>query len=111
MKELVPVVLAAAIWGSEWEAQNVTSLCDNAAIVTILRSGDSKNLEVMHLMRCLAFLKAKFQLALFSADICGKKNLADALSRNDSEYFLAHYPQTGQKPTSLPPKLLDLTIV
>lgn len=112
VKELVPIVVAAAIWGSEWAARNVMAICDNSAVVAILRSGDCKNPEVMHLMRCLAFLKAKFQFALFSSHIGGKRNdLADALSRNDSEYFFTHYPQANPKPTPLPPELLDLTII
>lgn len=112
VKELVPVVLAAAVWGSKWAGQNVMAHCDNAAVVAVLRTGDSKEPEVMHLLRCLAFLKANFQFTLFSSHICGKINhLADALSRNDSDYFLAHYPQAQRKPTYLPPELLDLTIV
>ena len=112
MKELVPIVLVAAIWGSEWAAQNIMEFCDNLAVVAILRNKDCKNLEVMHLMTCLAFLKAKFQFALFSAHIGSKKNdLVDALSRNDSEYFFTHYPQAHPKPTPLPPELLDLTII
>ena len=112
VKELVPIVLAAAVWGSEWVGQNVMAYCDNAAVVAVLRSGDSKEPEVMHLLRCLAFLKAKFQFSLFSSHVCGKENdLADALSRNDRNYFLAHHPQAQLKPIPLPPELLDLTVV
>ena len=112
VKELVPIVLAAAVWGREWVGQNVMAYCDNAAVVAVLTSADSKEPEVMHLLRCLAFLKAKFQFTLFSSHIRGKENdLADALSRNDSDYFLAHHPQAQQKPTPLPPELLDVTVV
>ena len=41
---------------------NVMSHCDNAAVVAILNKGDCKDPEAMHLVRCLAFLKAKFLL-------------------------------------------------
>ena len=36
IKELVPVVLAAAVWGKEWVGQTVQAHCDNAAVVEIL---------------------------------------------------------------------------
>ena len=36
------------------------SHCDNSAVVAIINKGDSKEPEAMHLLRCLAFLKAKF---------------------------------------------------
>ena len=63
-KELVPVVLSAAVWGSDWRGRNVMSYCNNAALVVILNKGDCKELQVMHLVQCLAFLKAKFQFSL-----------------------------------------------
>ena len=112
VKELVPIILAVAVWGCEWAGQNIMALCDNMAVVDVLRKGDSKEPQVMHLLRCLAFLKAHFQFSLFASHICGRSNdLADALSRNNSQYFLAHYPQARRNPTPLPPELLDLTIV
>ena len=104
--------LGSSSLGSDWVERNVLAFCDNSAVVAILRSGDCKNPEVMHFMRCLAFLKAKFQFVLFSSHIGGKKNdLANALPRNDSEHFFTHYPQEHPKPTPLPPELLDLTII
>ena len=112
VKELVPIVLAAAVWGCEQAGQNVIALCDNSAVVAVLRKGNSRGQPVMHLMRCLAFLKAHFQFTPFASHICGKRNdLADAMSRNNSQYFLAQYPQACRNPTPLPPELLDLTIV
>ena len=93
VKELVPIVLAAAVWGSCWKGKNVMSYCDNAAVVAILNKGDCKEPQAMHLMRCLAFLKAKFQFSLFATHISGVNNdLADALSRDNLQYFLSHHP-------------------
>ena len=66
----------------------------------------------MHLMRCLAFLRAKFQFNLFSTHISGVDNdLADALSRDNLWYFKQYHPHAQDYPTPLPPELLDLTIV
>ena len=111
-KELVPIVLAAAVWGKVWSAKNVKVWCDNSAVVDIVNKGDSKELEVVHLMRCLSFFKAKFQFSLFAEHVAGEKNdLADALSRNNSSYFRSHYSQADLLPTPLPPQLLDMTII
>ena len=112
VKELAPIVLAAAVWGKEWKGKCVMSYCDNAAVVVIINKGDSKEPEAMHLVRCLAFLKAKFQFSLVSSHIKGINNeLADALSRDNVHYFLLHYLQAQPTPTHLPPELLDLTMV
>ena len=112
VKELIPIVLAAAVWGKEWKGKCVMSYCDNAAVVAIINKGDSKEPEAMHLVRGLAFLKAKFQFCLVSSHIKGINNgLADALSRDNVHSFLSHYSQAHPTPTHLPPELLDLTMV
>ena len=103
-KELVPIVLAAAVWGADWKGKNVMALCDNAAVVATINKGSCKEPESMHLMRCLAFIRARSQFNLFSSHVSGTDNdLADALSRDNLQYFLLHYPQAQQSPTPLPP--------
>ena len=56
IKELIPVVLAVAIWGRQWCGKTVQIRCDNAAVVAILNSGDSRDPDALHLRRCLAFM-------------------------------------------------------
>lgn len=112
IKELVPIVLGAAVWGRDWCGLSVRALCDNAAVVSIINWGNSQEREVMHLMRCLAFIQAKCRFSLFASHIKGSNNdLADALSRDNKTYFLSHYPQALSKPTPLPQELLDLTVI
>lgn len=53
-KELAPVVIAVAIWGVSWKQQTILCLCDNRAVVGILRTRTSKT--KVHLVRCLHFL-------------------------------------------------------
>ena len=62
VKELAPIVVACAIWGPGWRGKTVRCLCDNAAVVAILLSGTAKHPLVMHLMRCLSFFVAFYQL-------------------------------------------------
>lgn len=103
VKELVPVVLAVAVWGKQLEGRNVMAYCDNQAVVAIINKGDSREADCMHLVRCLAFLRAKFHFALYGEHVSGSLNeLADALSRDKMQYFLNNYPQAHLQPTALP---------
>ena len=50
VKELLPIVLAAATWGPLWRGFTVSCRCDNAAVVAIVNSGRSRMDRAMHLM-------------------------------------------------------------
>lgn len=56
-KEMVPVVLAVAVWGKRWSGQTVLVKSDNMAVVAVLKSGACQDQSLMHLMRCLHFLQ------------------------------------------------------
>ena len=76
---------------------------DNAAVVATLNSGSSKEVTLMHLMRCLCFNMAKFNFVVSASHVLGKQNqLADALSRNNSDQFLLDYPQASPSPFKSP---------
>ena len=84
-KELVPVVLAGAIWGSRWSGHYVCFHVDNLSVVVALKKGSSKEPSgiVMHLLRCLSFFSAHFQFTFSSVHVPGFCNgVADAISRN-----------------------------
>ena len=74
VKEMVPVVIAATIWGPAWQGKTVRFLCDNMAVVHIVSHGSSKNQEAMHLARCLAFIAGKFDLHMEAHHIKGADN-------------------------------------
>ena len=46
LKELVPIVVAAALWGPLWAHQHILAHCDNAAVVAIINHNDSKFLRL-----------------------------------------------------------------
>ena len=52
-KELFPIAIACALWGSQWHQKRVQFQCDNASVVAILQSGTSKDPNIMHLVRLL----------------------------------------------------------
>ena len=111
-KELVPVVVAAAVWGQDWQGQTVKAWCDNSDVVAIVMSGSSRNPEAMHLRRCLAFLEAKWQFHLSCDHIRGRDNTAaDALSRNRLSLFYSVHPQAKPNPTIVPAAVLDVLVV
>lgn len=111
-KELVPIVIAAVVWGEGWRGKSIQVWCDNVATVSTINQGSSANRDVMHLARCLAFIKAKFEFELMATHLPGAKNsIADALSRNKMTSFRSLLPQADQEPTRVPDSLLDLLII
>ncbi len=60
--ELLPVVLACAVWDEQWRWKVVLVHCDNQAMVSVVNSGYSKVPQIMHLLRCLFFIRAHFQM-------------------------------------------------
>ena len=111
IKEMIPVVMAAAIWGKEWSGKSVRFWSDNSSVVALLNSGCSREEQLMHLMRCLVFITAKYNFVVSASHVKGTCNdLADALSRNNRAYFLSNYPQAQRSPTTIPQALVDLLI-
>ena len=109
IKELIPVVVTAIVWGRQWSASHVRVKCDNAAVVQILNHGYSRDANVMHLMRCLHFIAARFNFRVSAEHIPGSLNTAaDALSRNSLHIFQELVPTANQSPTSIPDILTDI---
>jgi len=64
----------------------------------------------MHLMRCLAYIQARWQVSVVAEHIPGiHNNLADALSRDKLSTFHSLFPQANSQPTPIPEAIMDLT--
>ena len=110
-KELLPIVLAAAVWGRDWEHRSVLCRCDNEAVVHIINTGTSKDPIAMGLMRCLYFIAAKFKLLISASHLAGNLNThADALSRNNASHFVSTFPLALRQSTPIPAALTDLLV-
>ena len=110
-KEVLPVVLACSVWGSQWSGQTVQAYCDNEAAVVVLNTGYSRDPQIMHLLRCLFFIKAHFQMEIKVSHIPGIKNTqADAISRDLLGVFFSQVPAASPSPTSVSPPLLALLV-
>ena len=111
-KELVPIILAMEMWGRAWQGTHVLVRSDNMAVVELLRSHSSRDSGLMHLLRCLHFFSARYDIALSSQHIRGCDNgAADALSRNDLATFFSSQPQAHRHQTPVPPALWELVVV
>ena len=108
-KELLPIVVAATIWGSRWSRQRICFRCDNMAVVELLKSRTSQDQLLMHFLRCLSFYAAYFRFQFCTTHVPGVQNsAADALSRNNMLLFHSIVPQ-GQQ-FLIPSAILDLLV-
>ena len=109
VKELVPVVISAALWGGQWHRSTVCFHSDNMAVVSILQSGSTSDVNALHLLRCFHFYSALFQFDYLAEHIPGvQNNAADALSRDNLHLFPSLFSQETQY--SVPSQLSDLLV-
>ena len=105
VKELIPVVIAAAVWGKHWKGLNVKCHSGRQAVVAVMQARTSRVPYIMHLLHCLSFIEARFELSMTAEYIPSRRNdLADDLSRNR----LASFFQKAAWPTSEPTAILLL---
>jgi len=103
VKEMLPIIVAACRWGQQWRGCLVQCNCDTAAAISALISGVAKDRHLAHMLHCLFFLQAKFNLCLQGHHIPGTDNItADALSRNRMDLFSSSNPHVDADPTLVP---------
>ncbi len=108
-KELVPIVIATAIWGHLWRGRRICCYCDNMAVVYALNKGSARDPQLMRLLRSLCFFSAAHSISISARHIAGILNdSADALSRNNLSLFFSINPQALPQPCPVQEELLDL---
>ena len=110
-KELVPIVLGCAVWGPLLTEKSTVFQCDNHGLMQAINKGSSRDLMVMHLLRCLWYFTTFFDMQMMAIHIPGAaKNSTDMLSRDQTTHvqFLRRHPQASWLPTLLPPPLLHI---
>ena len=102
-KELLPIVVAAAVCGGSWAGKTVRARCDNQSVMATINMGSCREAEALHLRRCLAFLEAKSQFHIMAVHIRGVDNVvADALSRNRAHVACSLLQGAEQEPVAVP---------
>ena len=110
-KEIVPIVIACAVWGPAWATKSVTVHCDNEGAVAVVNSGYSRIPPIMHMLRCLFFIRAYHQITLRAVHVPGRENdLADAISRNNLSVLFTQVPRAINGTVIVPPTLLSVVL-
>jgi len=108
-KELLPIVVAAVVWGKLWEGLVIRARCDNMSVVAAVGAGACKEMRSIHLLRCLAWVEAKLSLTIRAEHIKGSENVvADALSRDNVVRSQSIMQAAEEEPVEVPRELLDL---
>ena len=82
------------------------------AIVAVWAAQSSKHNLIMHLLRCLHFVCACFEIELRIEHISGAENvIADAVSRNLLQVLHREVPELDRQPIVIPPALWDLHVL
>ena len=109
LRELFPIILACAVWGSDWTGRLVLCHSDNVAAVMHVNRLHARDPMACHLLRCLAFFQALYECRLRAIHIPAAGNgLADLLSRNNAPMFLHRMSSVCRSPTQVPPDLCKL---
>ena len=109
VKELVPVVVAATMWGGLWRGKHICFHSDNMAVVSILSTKTAKSPHLMHLLKCFSFYCAFYCINVSCVHVPGAMNAAaDALSCNKLPLFSSLVPQA--LPFPIPASLVDLLV-
>uniref|UniRef100_A0A1X7U387 RNase H type-1 domain-containing protein n=1 Tax=Amphimedon queenslandica TaxID=400682 RepID=A0A1X7U387_AMPQE len=106
-QELIPVVMAAALWGQYWRGKLVQFRVDNMAVVNILKGLYSRDNHLMHLVRLLVFFTSRYDFWFGAIHIKGAHNtLADALSRDNIPLFFSQAPASANPNSAAVPEAL-----
>ena len=104
VKELIPIIIAAAVWDGAWKGKVFCCRCYNQAVEEALSTTSSREGHLMYMLRCLVlYIKThyRFQLSAVYMYISTLNNhVADDLLRNRVASFLAklHGVDQGQHP-------------
>ena len=104
---MLPIIIAAEIWGESWERRRILFRTKNQAVFAILRSELCRDRHHAFCLRELA-LKAILSSFTFSAVLfLGKENKgSDALSRFRFKEFKSLVPGANSASLHVPPLLL-----
>ena len=111
-KELLPIVIACALWGQYWAHCQVQVWCNNAAVVHILDKLTSKDPIIMHLLRCLHFSVHILILHYGPDTFRGRRisKLTHSLVTNLLQVFFKELP-TAKEQTRIPQSLWELLVI
>ena len=106
--ELIPIVIAAHIWGHRWSRKSVLFHCDNTAVVHCLQAGLCKHPHLSFLLRELATLPVTHSFRFSAKHVPGVYNkVTDALSHFRFQVFKSLRPWADAERTPVPQGLIS----
>ena len=110
-KELVPIIFSCIVWGPQLSKQQVNFRCDNLSLVVAINKGSSKDTLVMHLLCCLWFFVAYFDITVSATHLPGVTNItADCLSGNNILQAFQATSVFSMQPSPLPTPITQTVI-
>ncbi|XP_053398262.1 uncharacterized protein LOC128556673 [Mercenaria mercenaria] len=107
--EMVPVVLAIALWGSRIANKKVLMWIDNEALVKVLNKQSCRSKAVMHLVRYFVLKSMSSNIVFKAKHIASKANgICDSLSRKQWSRFRELAPKANNDPEVIPQDFLLL---
>ena len=111
LKEVLPIVWGIAIWSRLWGHAFVIVYCDNQGAVAAVNSAYSKVALIAHLLHCLFFIKARFNIELVALHIPGAINkLADAISHDELRVLFLQVLEARSHQHTLSKQVMALTL-
>ena len=111
-KELLPILLAIAMWGPFWQGNQILVRSDNMSVVNVIAANTSKDKTIMNLLQGLHFICAFYNINLRATHIQGTKNLSvDAVSRDNLQVFFRENPTANKEPTQIPEQLWEVLVL
>ena len=105
VKELVPVAIAACLWGPQWLGKHICFHSDNMAVMAVLQRISAKSPP----LHCVSLFSAFYCFHLSARHVLGVLNgVADALSRNKAAHVSSIISQVPK--FQLPDRLHRLLI-
>lgn len=109
-KEVLPILLAVAMWGLFWLGNRVLVHCDNMAVMNIMSSNTSKDKTIIHLLRGYTLSVhttiSTYELHTFR----GLKLYLQMPYLKQSAGILMENPKANKEPTPIP-ELLSTVLV
>ena len=108
-QELFPIVVPCARWHPFLAGNCLQFWCDNISVVSVINAGHSKAPRIMDLVRLLVLLSMKHNFVVRAHHVAGVSNeIANALSRFETQRFQALAPDADQSSCIIPPSLMTL---
>ena len=107
-KQLLPIVIAASLLGNLWVSRRVEFQSDNTSVVEMLRTGTSRDQDLMVLLWYLLLMAARHSFTFTASHVPSKLNpISDSLSRFQFQRFRQLAPQADPVATAFRQSLLN----